>query len=594
MKIQGHYPLANLLQELYYAKVKGAETIALDVSQLTEDPVHRIRRLIQTQWWDNLTRHLDADGIAAAAPDTKVSSSRPRIYIPVGAPEQYEYYSKLAEQQSDLQLDVRYLPKGDVDPEFVKSINKEPGILALEMDVSRDGDSTSYTALPFIVPGDRFNELYNWDSVLLAWGLLESHPHLVKSIIRNFIFEIQHYGKVLNANRSYYLGRSQPPLLTDLALRTYQKTQSDPGSKELLATAIQACMKEYHSWWMTPPRYDEESGLNRYRPVGAGLPPECEATQFDHVLAPYAEKYKMTYAQVMEAYNDGKIHEPDLDVFCLHDRAVRESGHDVSNRVEGVCADLATVDLNCLLYKYETDIAHIISEIFSDQLPISAPFATPGRPAGTIETSDRWHEAASRRRRLLDQHLWNESKGMYVDYNTSTHKQTDYESATTFWALWSGAASPHQADLLVQHALPKLENVGGLAVSTERSRGPVSAARPQKQWDFPFGWPPHQLLAWEGLQRYGFEEEKERLVYKWLHMMTRVFVDFNGTVVEKYDVTQLERPHRVDAEYGNQGSHFRYAPQEGYVFSFLLLFLFSFFFVFFMGCRKGMSLYLFL
>ena len=27
----------------------------------------------------------------------------------------------------------------------------------------------------------------------------------------NFIYEIHHYGKILNANRSYYLGRSQPP-----------------------------------------------------------------------------------------------------------------------------------------------------------------------------------------------------------------------------------------------------------------------------------------------------------------------------------------------------------------------------------------------
>ena len=37
-------------------------------------------------------------------------------------------------------------------------------------------------------------------------------------------------------------------------------------------------------------------------------------------------------------------------------------------------------------------------------------------------------------------------------------------------------------------------------------------------------------------------------------------------VVEKYDVTRPINPHRVDAEYGNQGVDFKGAPHEGWVF----------------------------
>ena len=38
--------------------------------------------------------------------------------------------------------------------------------------------------------------------------------------------------------------------------------------------------------------------------------------------------------------------------------------------------------------------------------------------------------------------------------------------------------------------------------------------------------------------------------YRWLYMITKAFVDYNGVVVEKYDVTRPIDPHRVDAEYG--------------------------------------------
>ena len=560
--VKGTYPLALLLQELFFAKERGENFLELNWSQLAEDPVHRLERFIREKFWNKLTRQMDAKGIAAAAPDPKIADSQPRIYIPAGAPEQYTYYANLAAAKPEMCLDVQWLPAGDVDAEFIKSINSKPGILALASE--EDERIHELQALPFIVPGGRFNELYNWDSAFCTgWGMLDTHPHIVKSVIRHFIFEIQHYGKILNANRSYYLGRAQPPFLTTLAMKTYEATEKTPESRELLKEAILAAMKEYHDYWMIPPRYEEESGLARYRPIGLGFPPECESTQFDHILGPYAEKYHMAIAAIAEAYNNGEIHEPELDMFCLHDRAVRESGHDVSMRTEGVCADLGTIDLNCLLYKYETDIAYVIRTVFDDMLQVPAVFCTPSQNDSRIESSAGWDEAARRRKQLIDKYMWNEEKGLYFDYNTRTEQQTDFESVTSFWALWCGVASPHQAALLVERGLPKFEQIGGLTVGTEASRGPIDAAHPQKQWDFPYGWPPHQILAWDGLKRYGYDEEAERLIYRWLHMITRVFMDFNGTVVEKYDVTQLERPHQVDAEYGNQGLNFKYAPREG-------------------------------
>lgn len=73
------------------------------------------------------------------------------------------------------------------------------------------------------------------------------------------------------------------------------------------------------------------------------------------------------------------------------------------------------------------------------------------------------------------------------------------------------------------------------------------------------------MLAWVGLVRYGYKTEAMRLAYRWLHMITTAFVDYHGTVVEKYDVTRPIDPHRVDAEYGNQGIDFTGVAREGCV-----------------------------
>jgi alpha,alpha-trehalase len=57
-------------------------------------------------------------------------------------------------------------PKCD-DPAFVQSLNDKQGILALAMKrkINPNTLEEELEALPFIVPGARFNEKYGWDSV---------------------------------------------------------------------------------------------------------------------------------------------------------------------------------------------------------------------------------------------------------------------------------------------------------------------------------------------------------------------------------------------------------------------------------------------
>ena len=84
-----------------------------------------------------------------------------------------EYYRKVAREKPHLNLDVQVLPPKPDDPQFVKSLNDKPGILALAMEEMDDGKGgRTLKGIPFIVPGARFNEVSSIDffvSIFLSY-----------------------------------------------------------------------------------------------------------------------------------------------------------------------------------------------------------------------------------------------------------------------------------------------------------------------------------------------------------------------------------------------------------------------------------------
>jgi alpha,alpha-trehalase len=162
-----------------------------------------------------------------------------------------------SKQKPHLGLEVEMLPLKCDDPKFVQSLNDRPGILALAMRKTADATTgkTTMKGIPFVVPGARFNELYNWDSYFISLGLLvDGKVDMAKGMVEHFIFEIKHYGKILNGSRSYYLCRSQPPFLTDMALQTYnQLDRSEEKANNIwLKAAIQAAIKVRLAFPLSP------------------------------------------------------------------------------------------------------------------------------------------------------------------------------------------------------------------------------------------------------------------------------------------------------------------------------------------------------
>ncbi|KAJ1846351.1 alpha,alpha-trehalase nth1, partial [Coemansia sp. RSA 2703] len=560
-EVRGTYMLSNLLQEMALARDCGMSQVVIDEERLNENPVSRLSRMIRTTFWNGLVRCMDESGIQAICRDPKNTKpgANPIIYVPYDDQPAYEYYTGIARDLSNFNIKVVKLPK-DITPRYVKSINDQFGILSLAADVSYDANGRLvYRPLPFVVPGGRFNEQYGWDSYFEALGLLvDGRCQLAKNMVDNFAYEIKHYGKILNANRSYYLTRSQPPFLTDMILKVFEAlpAKNDDEKKrnhEWLQRSFDAAITEYLTVWMAEPRLDEKTGLSCYHPTGIGMPPETESTHFDHTVKPYAERLGVSVEEYKQLYQSDQIIEPELDAYFVHDRAVRESGHDTSYRLERRCANLATVDLNCLLYKYEVDIADTLDAHFGGRFAWSG-----GRDMDAAE----WRTRAEKRRQSIDKYLWNERKGLYFDYDVTLGEQSVYESVTALWALWAGCATPAQARKLVDASCRKFEVKGGLVSGTEESRGVISLQRPNRQWDFPFGWAPHQIMAWYGLYNYGFVDVARRFAYRWLFTITQAFVDFNGVVPEKFDVVNMT--HRFQVEYGNVGVDFKHVTREGF------------------------------
>ena len=109
----------------------------------------------------------------------------------------------------------------------------------------------------------------------------------------------------------------------------------------------------------------------------------------------------------------------------------------------------------------------------------------------------------------------------------------------TFYPLWAGLATPEQAKAVAKN-VADLERPGGLAMSTVETGA---------QWDLPYGWGNIEMLCVEGLRKYGFSADADRISYEFLSMVAENFRR-DGNIREKYNV--VTRSSEAHAEMGYQ------------------------------------------
>src|SRR6516162_6760207 len=159
--------------------------------------------------WDTLTRSM-SDCNTVVDPKLVQTSV---LYLPAGFPQP----DSVRDLPQRCHVQVRELPMAITDAGQVSTNITPPGLL--------------YLANRYVVPGGRFNEMYGWDSYFIIRGLIEDKRiDLARDMVENFFFEVDHYGALLNANRTYYLTRSQPPFLSSMAMAVYQAKEKGGSS----------------------------------------------------------------------------------------------------------------------------------------------------------------------------------------------------------------------------------------------------------------------------------------------------------------------------------------------------------------------------
>lgn len=338
---------------------------------------------------------------------------------------------------------------------------------------------------PFVSPNAHLfkQDQFYWDSFFIILGLVVSGKiELAKGMVENLAHLFDRFGLIPSRNRFYNVGISQPPFLSSMINEVFQHSKD----KHWLERLAEVAETELNSYWMYEGSEKAETHL-----VYQGL----------------------------SRYVDHNI---------IHHTAEHESGWDMTSRFYGMCLNDLPVDLNCLLYKYEVDLASFYQIL------------------GQNYKAKKYAQRAARRQETINKLMWNSKAGFFFDYNYTLKKQQRFYSLAGFYPLWVGLASPRQAQSM-HKALKKFEYAGGLA--NTQSHG---LFKEFKQWDFPNGWANNQWIVIEGLRRYGFEEDANRLAKKWLDMNHRVFLR-TGKFWEKYNVV-----------IGGVGKEERYPNQYGF------------------------------
>jgi alpha,alpha-trehalase len=459
-----------------------------------------------------------------------------------------------------------YLPANFPEPDSVKQLEQacKVHVEHLPLTIQHPGQADVGTISPpgllflpnsYVVPGGRFNEMYGWDSYFIILGLLHDRRiDLARGMVENFFFEIEHYGTVLNANRTYYLTRSQPPFLTSMIMEVYNAEKAaGHDDKDWLARAYGFAARDY-GMWTREPHLAGSTGLSRYYDFGNG--PAPEGAQDEAGLHRQVAGYFVIHPELARTYvvvKDGaqqaqavvgpeySVQVCDLAQTMAHqgcdnagrvrlssdyykgDRSMRESGFDISFRFGPYGAathHFAPVCLNSLLYKTEKDLEEI-SQLL-----------------GKNTEAAQWKQRAEQRKKLIDKYLWGDRRGLFFDYDLRTGARSSYEYLTTFYPLWAGLANPQQAQAVARN-VKVFEQPGGLATSPNETG---------VQWDYPYGWAPLQLLAVEGLRRYGFTDDANRISYEFLSTVAENFKR-EGTIREKYNVVTRSSDVQVSAGY---------------------------------------------
>ena len=394
---------------------------------------------------------------------------------------------------------------------------------------------------PFIIPGSRFREGYYWDTYWSIKGLIACEMYdLALSVVSNLVDLVLEIGFVPNGLRTYYLNRSQPPLLAPMVDEIWNAT----GNLDFLRKALDAVDLELQ-WWRSAPHTVPilaSSGkvhtLSRYYANWEHPRPESYREDME-TLSQALSSSKSKY----EFYQSNISDEAVCKELFRQIASAAESGWDFSSRwfkdgkyIKTIqTTEVIPADLNSFLY-LAGRIASQLAEVIGDSL-LHEKWTCFAEERLTAIQELHWDKNSSRWRDLVIRRSNKDnikpSGPFMVDF---LHNNAFY--ASDWIPLWCGcetAQSINSMKALESLKQSGLVQTGGIAASTVATG---------EQWDWPNAWPPLQAMLAEACEKYCGEEGIEFakiLAQKYLKSAYNGWLE-TGKMFEKYDATSIGHP----------------------------------------------------
>ena len=368
--------------------------------------------------------------------------------------------------------------------------------------------NSSRIPLPYsyVVPGGRFKEIYYWDSYFTIEGLLvDEELELAGNMVANFSHLIDSIGFIPNGTRNYYLTRSQPPFFS-LMVDALSEKDSIAASRY-----FPSVVREYDFWMKGMDSIP--TGQNAYRYTARVADTLILNRYWDSGSTPRPEAYKEDRHLASELGT-----EEEKEALYINLRAAAASGWDFSSRwfleedfASTVTARLIPVDLNCLMYFMEKEIA----EGYAIQ--------------GDQQLAEEFEKKASKRAKAIQELFWNPDMQYFHDYHLDSGSTMGQLTLAGTFPLYFNLATEEQAKGVRDRLMNDFLRDGGL-LTTLKDSG--------QQWDAPNGWAPLQWIAVKGLLNYGYREEAITIMERWLALNERVYRN-TGKMMEKYNVEDI-------------------------------------------------------
>ncbi|XP_032571738.1 trehalase isoform X1 [Drosophila sechellia] len=352
-------------------------------------------------------------------------------------------------------------------------------------DVSKNPEYYSIIPVPnpVIVPGGRFIEFYYWDSYWIIRGLLYSQMFdTARGMIENFFSIVNRFGFIPNGGRVYYHGRSQPPLLTGMVKSYVDFTNND----KFAIDALDTLEHEFEFFVNNHNVTVKNHSLCVYRDSSSGPRPESYREDVETGEEfPTDEAKELHYSELKAGAESG------MDFSSRW--FISPSGTNEGNRSALSTTSIVPVDLNAYLYWN----AKLIAEFHSK--------------AGNTKKVTEYETKAEKLRLGIQEVLWNEEAGVWLDYDMINQKPRDYYTPTNLSPLWVKAFNISESEKISASVMAyiernKLDSFPGGVPNTLSYSG--------EQWDAPNAWAPMQYILVEGLNNLNTPEAKN-MSLKW-------------------------------------------------------------------------------